>query len=353
MADVVLGAPHTVGWLLREADGSPATTGVTGNVSLYGPASTTAVGGPDALTHFGNGVWGVTFPANEMVYAGLYKALATSISYESGTIVLANQAVYFTVGRASPAHRTLRDCVADFGVELGWALEGTSTSNGSTSTLVDSGRANSNLTSDEWIDSEILILEPNAVTDRNPVTVTGFTPASGTFTFTPTITSTTSGQDYLLLNLRGNGQNFARLKRTIVAAWREVAPTQQVVDEVNFTTDATYRLAVPSQWRGIDAVQYRWGVSGPWSDIAEAYAPYDPMLGYINFTQGIGANRQLRLVGTIDCAEPDALTSIVQVPYGWLRARVLGQLFAQSDRREDQQRAAVHLEEAARTKPRG
>ena len=33
--------------------------------------------------------------------------------------------------------------------------------------------------------------------------------------------ATTSGQDYLLLNLRGNGKSFARLKRTIVAAWRE------------------------------------------------------------------------------------------------------------------------------------
>ena len=353
MADVALGAPHTIGWKLREADGSPATSGVTGNVSLYGPASTTLVGGPDALAHFGGGIWGVTFLASEMVYAGLYKAVADSISYESGTIVLDDQVVLFTVGALSPSHRTLRDCIVDFAVELDWGLEGTTTDNGSTTTLVDSGRANSNLTTDEWIDSEILVLEPNAVTDRNPVTVTAFTPASGTFTITPAITSTTSGQDYLLMNLRGNGKNFARLKRTIVAAWREVAPSQQVVDEVNYLTGTGYSLSVPAQWRSIDAVQIRYGTTGPWSDIAEAYRPYDPLLGHVNFTMSIGGSQQLRLVGTIDCAEPDALTSIVQVPYGWLRARVLGQLFAQSERREDQQRAAVHLEEAARMRPRG
>lgn len=353
MADVVLGAPKTIGWLLREADGSAATSGVTGNVTLYGPASTAAVGGPDALSHFGNGVWGVTFPASEMASAGLYKAVADSISYESGTIELVNQTQLFTVGWPSPNHRTLRDCVVDLAIELEWGLEGTATSNGSTTALVDSGRANSNLTTDEWIDSEILVLEPNAVGDRNPVTVTDFTPASGTFTITPAITATTSGQDYLLMNARGNGRSFARLKRTILAAWREVAPVQYVVDEVNFLTSAGYRLAVPAQWRDVAEIAVRYGTSGPWSPIAEAYRPYDPTLGYVNFDRSIGANQQLRLVGTIDCAEPDALTSIVQVPYGWLRNRVLGQLLAQSERREDQQRAAVHLEEAARTKPRG
>lgn len=352
MADVVLGAPHTVGWQLRDSAGSLVTSGVTATARLYGPASTASVSGPTALTHLGGGIWGLTFLASVMTASGLYKAVA-DISYAAGTIVLDDQTQLFTVGSPSPVHRTLRDCVVDLAIELDWGIEGITTGSGSTTTLVDSGRANSNLTSDEWIDSEILILEPGAVTDRNPVTVTAFTPASGTFTVTPAITSTVSGQDYLMMNLRGNGKSFARLKRTIVAAWREVSPTQTVVDEVNYLTGSTYALSVPSQWRSIDNMQIRYGVGGPWSDIAPAYYPYDPLLGRVNFTMGIGANQQLRLVGTIDCAEPDALTSIVQVPYGWLRNRVLGQLWSQSERREDQQRAAVHLEEAARMRPRG
>lgn len=353
MADVRLGSPHTVGFLLKDTNGSPVTSGVTGTIALYGPASTTATSGPTAMTHFGGGVWGVTFLASAMTASGLYKAFADSISYAAGTIILDDQVVLFTVGVIPPNHRTLRECVVDLAIELDAGVEGTATGNGSTTTLVDSGRANSNLAATEWVDSELLVLKPGAVTDRNPVTVTGFTPASGTFTFTPAITSTTTGEDYLLLNLRGKGISYGKLKRTIVAAWREVGPVQWVADEVNFLTDGTYRLAIPAQWRDIESIQYRTGTTAPWWDIAEFYRPFDPMLRRVNFTQNIASGTQLRVVGAIDCAEPDALTSVVQVDYGWLRDRVLGQLLAQSKNREDQQRAAVHLADAARMKPRG
>lgn len=353
MADVALGQPHTVGFLLRDSAGSAATTGVTGSITLYGPASTTATSGPTAMTHRGNGVWGVTFPASALAASGLYKAVADSISYESGDIILDDQTVLFTVGHPSAHHRLLRDCIVDLAVELDDGLLGTATG-GTTATLVDSTRANSSLSTTEWVGSELLILEPGAITDRNPQPVVTFTRASGTFTIpTAVANAITSGTDYLLMNLRGRGIPFQKLKRTILAAWREVAPTQEVADEVNFTTDGGYRLAIPAQWRDVAGIQVRWGTDGPWSDIAEAYRPFDSQLRYVNFTRAIGSGQQLRLVGAIDCAEPDGLTSIVQVPYGWLRDRVLGELLAQSERRTDQQRAAVHLARADRNRPRG
>jgi hypothetical protein len=352
VADVRLGSPHTVGFLLKDTNGSPVTSGVTGTIALYGPASTTATSGPTAMTHFGGGVWGVTFLASAMAASGLYKAFADSISYAAGTIVLDDQVVLFTVGVIPPNHRTLRECVVDLAIELDAGVEGTATG-GSTTTMVDTTRINTNLAATEWVDSELLILEPAAVTDRNPQPVITFAPASGTFTIPTPVAGIASGQDYLLLNLRGKGLTFGKLKRTIVAAWREVGPVQWVADEVNFLTDGTYRLAIPAQWRDIESIQYRTGTTAPWWDIAEFYRPFDPMLRRVNFTQNIASGTQLRVVGAIDCAEPDALTSVVQVDYGWLRDRVLGQLLAQSKNREDQQRAAVHLADAARMKPRG
>lgn len=348
MADVSIGAPYAPGFVIKDSNNRPITSGITGSMTLYGPSSTTAVSGPTALSHLGAGFWGVVQAGSVHADSGLFKAVTGAIT---GTATLGPQTMLYTVGVTPPNHRTLGECVADFAIELGDAVEGTATG-GSTTTLVDSTRANANLDSSEWLDSELLILEPGAVTDRNPQPVTAFTPASGTFTFPTAVTAITAGVDYLLLNARGRGVTFAKLKRLIVAAWREVSPVQYVADEVNFVTDSTYRLAVPAQWRGIEDVQWRGSASDPWSDIAEAYRPFDPHRRYLNFTQSLASGMQLRVVGTIACAEPDALTSVVQVDYGWLRARVLGQLYAQSESRTDQQLAAVLLADAARAKPR-
>lgn len=127
---------------------------------------------------------------------------------------LVNQAVLFTVGLPSPAFRTLRECVVSFYDDVHHGLPGTVTGAGGTSTVTDSARANSsNLTADEYVDSETsLILAPNAVTDTNPVVVTGWTPGTGAFNIAPSITATTAAQPYLLCNLRGNGYPFRDVK---------------------------------------------------------------------------------------------------------------------------------------------
>lgn len=350
-ADVRLGHPSRYGFPFRDANGSLVTSGVTGAVSLYGPGSTSAIEGPtDPPTHLGGGVWGLALAASDLATAGLYRLSAPALT--NGTVTYGQQDLYFVVGPSSPNYRTLRECLEDLGVELDWALPGTTTGNGSTTTLVDSGRANSNLSSDEWVDSELLILEPGAATDRNPVTVTAFAPTTGTFTFTPAITSTTTGQDYLILNARGSGRSYGRLRRAILAAWREAAPVHHVVDTVNWTTDGTYALAAPAQWRGIDAIHWRASTAGPWSEIAGHYAAFDAARGVLDFALPVPAGRTLRVAGRVAAHEPQNLTDVVQVPYSWLRDRVLGELLAQSERREDQQRAAVHLERAERRRPR-
>lgn len=351
MADFRQGSVATVALpQIVDSNGSPVTTGVTGTFSLYGPASTAAISAGSTLAHLGNGYWGFTFPPASLVLNGAYKANAATVAY--GSVTLVNQAVLFTVGLPSPAFKTLRECVVSFYDELHDGLYGTATGNGSTSTLVDSARANSNLTADEYVDSELLFLAPGAVTDANPATVTSWTPGTGTFTFAPVVTSTTSGQAYLLCNLRGQGYPFRDVRNKILAAWRDVQPTQVVVDEVSATTDGTFEMTVPVQWRDITAVALRDNSSNQWEDIAPAYFAFDQQRRIVRFTYQPRSGLTVRLEGRVDYNEPSFLNSVVNVPYAWLRDRVLGELLAGSPSKGNQQRAAVHLQRAQQRFPR-
>jgi len=351
MADFRTGGPATVALpRITDAYGSPVTTGVTGTFSLYGPSSATAISTGSTLSHLGDGYWGFTFPPASLVLNGAYKALAATVVY--GSITLVNQAVLFTVGLPSPAFRTLRECVVSFYDELHDGLPGTVTSPGGTSTITDAARANSNFTADEYVDSEILILAPNAVTDTNPVVVTSWTPGTGAFNIAPSITATTAAQPYLLCNLRGNGYPFRDVKAKILTAWRDVQPTQYVVDEVSATTDGTFELTVPTQWRDITGVALRASSTQQWEDIAPAYFGFDQERRIVRFTYQPSSGLAVRLEGRIDYNEPAFLNSIVSVPYAWLRDKVLGELLAGSNDKGNRQRAAVHLQRAQMRFPR-
>lgn len=350
MADFRNGNPATVAIRITDTDGSPVTTGVTAAWTLYGPSSATAISTGNTLSHLGDGYWGATFPGSSTTASGTYRAYAATVVY--GSVTLVDQSVLFTVGLPSPVYKSLRECVVAFYDELHDGLYGVATGNGSTSTITDSGRANSNLTADEYVDSEILILAPGAVADANPVTVTSWTPGTGVFTFAPNITATTSGQAYLLCNLRGNGYPFRDVRAKILAAWRDVQPTQHVVDEYSATTDGTFETSVPIQWRDITGVALRSNSSNQWEDIAPAYFGFDQERRIVRYTYQPGSGQAVRLEGTIDCIEPAFLNSTVQLPFGWLRDRVLGELLAGSKDKGNQQRAAVHLQRAQQRFPR-
>ena len=350
MADYALGAPATVALRLTDSNGTPVTSGVTGTFTLYGPASATATSGPTALAHLGDGAWGVTFPATAMTATGVYRAVTGSVTYGSST--LGAQTVVFTVGVPSPVHKTLRECLVALYDELHDGLPGTTSSLGTTTTAVDSRRVNTNLTADEYVDSELLLLAPGSVTDANPLVVTSFTPASGTFTFAPAVTAVASGTPYLLCNLRGQGYPVRDVRAKILAAWREIMPRQQVIDTVSVATDGTYELAIPANWRDVDMVGLRNASTQPWGALAPAYWEWDAPRRLLRFAHQHAAGLAVRLEGTIDYAEPAFLNSVVQVPFGWLRDRVLGELLAGSRDRGLQQRAAVHLRRAEQRMPR-
>lgn len=350
MADYRNGNPVTVALRVVDANGTPVTTGVTGDMSLYGPTSTAVISGPTTVAHLGDGAWGVTFPGSVTGSSGVYKGLVPSLAYGSTTLV--NQTVLFTVGLPSPAFKTMRECVVSIYDELHDGLYGTFSGNGSTSTFVDAARANSNLTADEYVDSELLILAPGAVTDTNPVVITTWTPGTGTFTFAPVVTSTITGQAYLLCNLRGQGYPFRDVRSKILRAWRDVQPTQYVVDEYFSTTDGTFEMTVPVQWRDITAVALRDNSSNQWEDIAPAYFAFDQERRIVRFTYQPRSGLNVRLEGRIDYNEPASLNSVVQVPYAWLLDRVLGELLAGSPFKGNQQRAAVHLQRAQQRFPR-
>lgn len=350
MSDYRNGNPVTVALRVVDANGTPVTTGVTGDMSLYGPASAAVISGPTAIAHLGDGAWGVTFPGSATANSGVYKGLVPSLVYGSTTLV--NQAVLFTVGLPSPAFKSMREIVTSVYDELHDGLPGTVTGAGGTSTITDSKRANSNFTADEYVDSEILVLAPNSVTDTNPVVVTSWTPGTGAFNITPSITATTSAQPYLLCNLRGNGYPFRDVWAKILRAWRDVQPSQYVVDEYSATTDGTFELTVPIQWRDVTGVALRSNSSNQWEDIAPAYFGFDQERRIVRFTYQPSSGLAVRLEGKIDYNEPASLNSVVQVPYAWLMDRVLGELLAGSNDKGNQQRAAVHLQRAQMRFPR-
>lgn len=352
MSDFRNGNPATVAIRITDTNGSPVTTGVTAAWTLYGPSSATAISTGSTLSHLGDGYWGATFPGSSTTASGTYRAYAATVTYGTPTVTLVDQSVLFTVGLPSPAYKSLRECVVAFYDELHDGLPGTVTSPGGTSTLTDSKRANSNLTADEYVDSEILVLAPNAVTDTNPVVVTSWTPGTGAFAIAPSITATTDAQAYLLCNLRGQGYPFRDVKAKILAAWRDVQPMQHMVDEYSATTDGTFELTVPSQWRDITGVAIRSNSSNQWEDIAPAYFGFDQERRVVRFTYQPSSGLAVRLEGKADCTEPAFLNSTVQLPFGWLRDRVLGELLAASPNKGNQQRAAVHLQRAQQRFPR-
>ena len=300
MSDFRNGNPATVAIRITDTNGSAVTTGVTAAWTLYGPSSATAISTGSTLSHLGDGYWGATFPGSSTTASGTYRAYAATVAYGSPTVTLVNQAVLFTVGLPSPAFRTLRECVVSFYDELHDGLPGTVTAPGGTTTITDSARANSNLTADEYVDSEILILAPGAATDTNPVVVTSWTPGTGAFAINATITATTSGQNYLLCNLRGNGYPFRDVKAKILTAWRDVQPTQYVVDEVSATTDGTFELTVPTQWRDITGVALRASSTQQWEDIAPAYFGFDQERRIVRFTYQPSSGLAVTSVHTVE-----------------------------------------------------
>jgi hypothetical protein len=263
MPTVAIGTSYTPQLFVPNADGSPATSGVTGTIATYGPDSATAPIDTGALTHLGNGVYGRALAGSLLTAAGLYRWAVTALTAPTQ----ASAAGWFTAGYANPAALTLREILAKLAIWLGGYV-GRSTG-GSATTLLDANRLQ--LGQDNaFAGCELLLLKPGAETDSNPVYVTASTAATGTLTFRPTITAVVAGIDYILLR-RVSVQRLIEAVRQVLA---EARVTCDVTDAVSLTGIAdTYEYACPAPLCRVTGVEYR--VSGaPTTDWAELGAQY-------------------------------------------------------------------------------
>lgn len=336
MPDVILGSSYTPQFRILETDGSPNTSGVTGTLSLYyanGTSSAAVTSG--SLAHQGDGWWGYPLAASFLASAGLYYATTGSIS---GTATLGPLGQAFTTGEYDPSEMTLRDLLVHLLTANGDGYESTTTSAGSTSTLVDARWVDSGMVSNELVGSEVLFLEPGGVSDANPVRVTASNHSTGTLTFTPTVTSVGDGTDYILIHRRGTGHGYRRYLRAIQAAARRYRPMQWVTDETSLSTvSGEYELAAPRGWLRVDRVWHDPArlATGQrdWREIAPAYWRWNGDIRAVRLDRDHGGGVPVRIAGWLERLEPAGLTSVVPGPWTQLADEVAGELgLGQRDR---------------------
>lgn len=351
MSSVQINTPYTVSWLMVDANGSPVVSDITASVSLYhatGPSSA-AVHGPEALAYLGDGEWGYTIPASALDEPGLYYARVPSVS---GALTLGELVATFTVGEVSHRHRTLREVLLAIYRALGDVVTGTTTNSGSTTTLRDTARVDTGLADNEWVGSQLVILEP-AAGEVNPVTVTDFDETTGIFTFAPAITSVASGIDYWLVHHKGAGHDFNTVRQATLDTVSRLAPREWVEDWISLTAASdTYRYSVPRPWVDVRRVWYdrrdtRSDVADPrayreWAEIAPALVPFDAASGQLSFRGHMPlAGRAIRIGGYVELPEPRALTSVVPLPYTLVVDTVVSELLV-----SDRDRAAIVAQRA-------
>jgi hypothetical protein len=332
--DHPLNTPYTALLTITDGNGSPVTTGVTGSMSLYRSglgATAAAVSGPTVMTHFDNGEWGVAFEASALGVAGYYHYTVDRITF--GTTTLEAQSGGFTVGVVPPQYTTLRQIFVRVCQSLGCGVPSTTTGAGTTTTLKDTRWFSAGFAANEFVGDEILFLQPGAATDPNPVLVTGFDPttgSTGTLTFAPAVTSTVSGQDYLLIRAGGRRLGYAQIREALDAAIAALATAQTVSDQLTLaTTLHTREYALPATWQDVTKVEWRRTQSSLtdwWEEPTRAYWEYRPDRNTLYFTTDLSGGWPLRLTGTVGVPEARDLTSLVKVPWPQVRDWAVGYL---------------------------
>lgn len=336
--DVQPGYPHTPTLTFYDSNGSAITSGIVGTMTLYGPASTTALGGPTSLTHQGGGRWGVTWAGALLAARGTYRWTTSAIT---GTATLAAQGGTFAVGVG--AGWTLRDLYTSIRRGLRDGFTATTSGAGSTTTLVASRFAFGS--NNAWLASELLLFEPQAVADENPVRVTGFAASSGTFTFTPAITSTVSGLDFILGNKDGAGWSHDEVMDAIATAVRRAGAARAVTDRVNVATVSGQRLySLPAGWVALDGLDYlASGTTDDWRPVSNAAITRGNLAtdGVFGLALDWGGGLALRLRGRAAPSVPEAMGGFVQGDGATLRDDALFELLLASREPADRQRAAA------------
>lgn len=337
--DVQPGQQYTPTLTFYDGNGSPITTGIVGTMTLYAPDSTTAVSGPTSLSHQGGGRWGVTFAGSLTAALGTYRWASSAIT---GTATLGAQYGSFVVGLGDAW--TLREIYTRVRLMLpdGWL--GTTSGDGTTTSIVCAKYAYGS--DNAWLSSELYFFEPGAVGDENPVRVTDFDAATGTFTFTPIITDTVAGLDFIIGNKDGMRFEHDRVMEAIRGAVRRAGLVRAVTDRVSLATVSNqYLYSLPNGWIGLDGVDYLLpgGQTDDWRPVSNVYLNRQHLAtdGVFGLALGWGGGLSLRLRGKAAPTIPDAMGGYVAGDGATIADDALYELLLMSTDGPDRQRAAA------------
>lgn len=328
-ADVAPGRRHTPALLVLNSFGSPVTSGVVGSGSIYGPADpATSLAGPTALTHQGEGWWGLPYTTPQV--EGLYRLVVPTLTF--GGEVWTNQSVPFTVGPVPPECRRLRDILVAVCQQLGCGVA--SVVSGAVTdtppTFIDARWQDAGLVANEFTGDEVLFLEPSAAGGTvNPARVTGLDPTAGKVTYTPTMAGQATGAPYLLIRAGRGGYRYARLREAIDAAIADVARRVAVTDTAALLTSMNqHHYTLPAGWLDVDRVQVRQPNQSTveWWDVAATYWEYFADTRQLYLRPSPGQGYPLRITGTVAPQPARALSSLVRVPYVAVRDQAAGAL---------------------------
>lgn len=338
--DTQPGRSYSPKFRIIDSKGSPVVSGMTGTMTVFAPSSaTTPVINAGTLTYVGTasepGYWGVA-ASSLFTETGAYRWQTSALT---GTVSWGAQYGSFLVGRTD--EMMLREVYTLVRRGLRDGRTGTTTNSGTTGTLQDTKFAVG--ADDEWVGSEIYFFEPQSAADANPVRVTDFNPSVGIFSFTPAITSTISGLDFILGNLQTHGWDHDEVMDAITGACRRRRVPRKVVDQVLTTTSTgTFEYAAPAGWVGIDRVEYQpWsGWATDWRGIAKPLAPFNPTTGILTLTL-VPPYNALRLTGRALPSLPALMTDLVPGDGTLVAEDAIYELLRMSDRTTDRQRAAM------------
>lgn len=269
-----------------DRNGSPVTGATTGTKvgTVKGPSGTTLTTG--TVTDQGGGRWGFYVAPSFHTALGTYTFTVDQII--SGSDSLTNAVATYDVGYDNTwTLRELYTTLRVVGLEDGW--QGTTSGNGSAATLVCAAFKYGG--TNDWMSSELFLFEPGAATDTNPVRVIGFDPATGTFTFVPNITSTVTGQDFILGNRDGQGWAHERIMLAIRRAVRKAGGGAALTDETSLTySTTTAEYAVPATFAEVTDLAYQptGAQTGEWLPIAPRYWSWQPDRRRVVFTRQVG-----------------------------------------------------------------
>jgi hypothetical protein len=359
---VELGEPYTTTLLIRDEDGRPVTSGVTGYLSLRGPASGTPIAAPTLMAHEGSGAWGVTWAGDNFPATGVYTYSAPIVT--SGSTVLYEQGGWFWAGLLPPGALTVWELLEALCLPLedGWAGEATGdgTVGGGSGTLVDARLATPDGVAGDWRGAEVLLRQPGyPPTVRSlPHRVTGFDPDTGALTLAPAPPAAiAAGTGYLLCD-QGGARRLTVGRRLLAlrAALRLGGATRRASDGVALTiADAQDEYAIPDHLATVSRVSIghdgdqgdRWWPLPPdeWPRLVRADRRLLTLRGY-------SAGSRVLLSGAARQALPDFLDAYVDGPSDWYVTRAAADLLKSSPIAAHQRMAGPLWQEAIVTRPR-